>query len=198
MSSTKIPAHTAVKRAGSARPLHGTDSLTPAMRQYVEQKKRVGEAILLFRMGDFYETFYDDAVLCSKVLGIALTSRSKESDNPIPLAGIPYHALDGYLKKLVTAGYKVAISEQLEDPKQAKGVVRRDVVRIVTAGTLTDEALLAEKDDNTLASICIHEKETGLALVELAGGRIRSGRCYQGHAARLPGACPSGGASDRR
>ena len=90
-------------------------SLTPAMRQYVEQKKRVGDAVLLFRMGDFYETFWDDAVTCSKVLGIALTSRSKKEDDPIPLAGIPYHALDGYLRKLVSAGYKVAISEQLED-----------------------------------------------------------------------------------
>jgi hypothetical protein len=117
------------------------DGLTPAMRQFVEQKKRVGEAILLFRMGDFYETFYDDALLCSKVLGIALTARNKNSDNPIPLAGIPYHALETYLRKLVVAGHKVAISEQLEDPKEAKGVVKRDVVRIVTAGTLTDEAL---------------------------------------------------------
>ncbi len=150
----------------------GAASLTPAMRQYVEQKKRVGEAVLLFRMGDFYETFYDDAVLCSKVLGIALTSRNKGGKNPIPLAGIPYHALDGYLKKLVTAGYKVAISEQLEDPKQAKGVVRRDVVRIVTAGTLTDESLLSERDDNTMAAVCIRGKEAGLALIELASGRF--------------------------
>ena len=80
------------------------------MRQYVEQKERVGEAVLLFRMGDFYETFWDDAILCSKVLGIALTSRNKDSDNPIPLAGIPYHALDTYLGKLVAAGHKFAIS----------------------------------------------------------------------------------------
>ena len=141
------------------------------MRQYADQKQRVGDAILLFRMGDFYETFYDDAILCSKVLGIALTSRSK-GDNPVPLAGIPYHALDTYLGKLVAAGYKVAISEQLEDPKQAKGVVRRDVVRIVTAGTLTDEGLLNDRDDNVLASICIRGKEAGLAFVELAGGRF--------------------------
>ena len=90
-----------------------SDALTPAMQQYAEQKQRVGDAILLFRMGDFYETFYDDAVLCSKVLGIALTSRNKSSANPVPLAGIPYHALDTYLKKLVSAGYKVAVSEQL-------------------------------------------------------------------------------------
>ncbi|MCH7705181.1 MAG: DNA mismatch repair protein MutS, partial [Planctomycetes bacterium] len=142
------------------------------MRQYVEQKKRVGEAILFFRMGDFYETFYEDAVLCSKVLGIALTSRNKNSENAIPLAGIPYHALDTYLKKLVTAGYKVAISEQLEDAKQAKGVVRRDVVRIVTAGTLTEESLLTATDDNTLAAIVCNDREVGLATVELAGGRF--------------------------
>ncbi len=142
------------------------------MRQYVEQKRKVGEAILLFRMGDFYETFYDDAVLYSKVLGIALTSRNKGSENAIPLAGIPYHALDGYLKKLVTAGYKVAISEQLEDPKQAKGVVRRDVVRIVTAGTLTEESLLTATDDNTLVSVVIRGREVGLATIELAGGRF--------------------------
>ena len=141
------------------------------MRQYVEQKKRVGDAVLLFRMGDFYETFYEDAVLCSKVLGITLTARSKGT-NPIPLAGIPYHALDGYLKKLVDAGYKVAISEQLEDPKQAKGVVRRDVVRIVTAGTLTEDSLLDERDDCVLAAICAQGKTVGVAFVELAGGRF--------------------------
>jgi DNA mismatch repair protein MutS len=158
-------------QAVTTTPATLSDALTPAMRQYTEQKRRVGEAILLFRMGDFYETFYDDAVLCSKVLGIALTSRSK-GENAIPLAGIPYHALDSYLGKLVAAGFKVAISEQLEDPKQAKGVVRRDVVRIVTAGTLTDETLLNDSDDNVLASICIRGTEAGLAFVELAGGRF--------------------------
>jgi len=142
------------------------------MKQYVEQKQRVGDAVLLFRMGDFYETFYDDAILCSKVLGIALTTRDKNSEKPVPLAGIPYHALEPYLKRLVAAGHKVAISEQLEDPKQAKGVVRRDVVRIVTSGTLTDDALLNEKDENTLAALCLREKGAGLAIVELAGGRF--------------------------
>ena len=150
------------------------DSLTPAMRQYVEQKKRVGDAVLLFRMGDFYETFYDDAVLCSRVLGIALTSRDKNSASPVPLAGIPYHALDGYLSKLVAAGHKVAISEQLEDPKLAKGVVRRDVVRIVTPGTLTEDTLLGERDDNVLAALCVRDEEVGLAIVELACGRFET------------------------
>ncbi len=156
------------KRAAAAK----SDSLTPAMRQYVDQKKRIGDAVLLFRMGDFYETFYEDAVLCAKVLGIALTSRNKGSVNEIPLAGIPYHALEGYLKKLVVAGYRVAISEQLENPKEAKGVVKRDIVRIVTAGTLTDEALLSEGDDNTLAAVCLRGGEAGLAMIELASGRF--------------------------
>lgn len=150
------------------------DDLSPAMRQYQEQKRRVGDAVLLFRMGDFYETFYDDAILCSKVLGIALTSRNKNDENPIPLAGIPFHALDSYLGKLVAAGHRVAVSEQLEDPKQAKGVIRRDVVRIVTAGTLTEDALLDDRADNTLAAICVRGESAGLAVVELAGGRFET------------------------
>ncbi len=167
MSSTGAPTSKPITTA----PATMSEVATPAMRQYAEQKQRVGDAILFFRMGDFYETFYEDAVLCSKVLGIALTSRSK-SNNPIPLAGIPYHALESYLRRLVAAGYKVAISEQLEDPKQAKGVVRRDIVRIVTAGTLTSEALLNDREDNILAAICICGNDVGLALVELAGGRF--------------------------
>ncbi len=167
-STTKTPVGE-FQKSGSLPP---AESLTPAMRQYVEQKQKVGEAVLLFRMGDFYETFWDDAITCSNVLGISLTSRNKNSDNPVPLAGIPYHALDTYLGKLVKAGYKVAISEQLEDPKQAKGVVDRDVVRIVTAGTLTDESLLDDRSDNVLASVCIRKGIAGIALVELASGRF--------------------------
>ncbi len=147
--------------------------LTPAMRQYVEQKQQVGDAILLFRMGDFYETFYDDAKLAARVLGIALTSRSKGA-NPIPLAGIPYHALEAYLAKLVKAGYRVAISEQVEDPRTAKGVVKRAVVRVVTAGTLTDEALLDERTDNVLAAVCVQGRDVGIADIELASGRFRA------------------------
>jgi len=169
-SSSIVPAAPGkARRPPSAPP---PDSLTPAMRQYAEQKKRVGDAVLLFRMGDFYETFYDDAVLISKVLGLALTTRDKNSANPVPLAGIPYHALDSYLKRLVTAGYKVAVSEQLEDPKLAKGVVKRDVVRIVTAGTLTEDALLPQAEDNVLAGVCARGGVTGVALVELSGGRF--------------------------
>jgi len=148
------------------------------MRQYVEQKRQVGDAILLFRMGDFYETFYEDAKLAARVLGIALTSRSK-GDNPIPLAGIPYHALEAYLAKLVKAGHKVAISEQVEDAKIAKGVVKRAVVRVVTAGTLTDEALLDERADNVLAAVCVQGGDVGIAEIELASGRFRAFECLR-------------------
>jgi DNA mismatch repair protein MutS len=145
--------------------------LTPAMRQYTEQKALVPEAILLFRMGDFYETFYEDAITASRVLGIALTSRDK-GENPTPLAGIPYHALDSYLIKLVRAGYKVAISEQVEDPKTAKGVVKREIVRIVTPGTLTDETLMDERADQLLAAVCTRGREVGLACLDLASGHF--------------------------
>jgi DNA mismatch repair protein MutS len=159
------------------RPPPITSALSPAMRQYLEQKERVGDAILLFRMGDFYETFYDDAKTVARVLGLTLTSRNKSSNEPIPLAGVPYHAVDGYIAKLVRAGFKVAISEQLEDPRQAKGVVKRGVERIITPGTLTDEALLDERADNYLAALCPSGRtwtdgKIGLACVELASGRF--------------------------
>ena len=143
--------------------------LTPAMRQYQHFKAKYPDAVLFFRMGDFYEMFYDDAVLASRVLGLALTSRSK-GDNAVPLAGLPYHAMESYLNRLIKAGYRVAICEQIEDPKQAKGVVKRDVVRLVTAGTLTDEALLSEREENFLAAVCQCDDGLGLGWVELSTG----------------------------
>lgn len=148
------------------------NGLTPAMRQYAQQKAQVPDAILLFRIGDFYETFYDDAKTIAKVLGLTLTARSK-GDNPIPLAGVPHHALETYLARLVQAGLKVAISEQVEDPRQAKGIVRRSIVRILTPGTLTDESLLKGREDNWLAGVCpAGSDKIGLAWVELASGRF--------------------------
>ncbi len=150
-----------------------TANITPAMRQYAEQKAQVPDAILLFRMGDFYEMFYDDAKTASKVLGLALTSRNK-GDNPIPLAGIPYHALESYLARLVRSGYKVAISEQIEDPKQAKGVVKRKIVRIITPGTLTENVLLDEKQGNYLAGCYIAHEQAGLAWIELSTGEFQT------------------------
>lgn len=149
----------------------------PAMRQYLDQKQRVGDAILLFRMGDFYETFYEDAKTIARVLGLTLTARDKNSDAPIPLAGVPYHAVDRYVARLVRAGYRVAISEQLEDPKTAKGVVKRDVVRIITPGTLTDENILDEREDNVLCALLPENTSwrsgrIGLACVALASGKF--------------------------
>ncbi len=125
---------------------------TPAMRQYRSFKDRYPDYILLFRMGDFYEMFYDDARLASRELGLALTSRNK-GPSAIPLAGIPYHALDSYLSRLIRAGHRVAICEQIEDPKQAKGVVKRDVVRLVTPGTLAQQELLDQREGNYLAAV---------------------------------------------
>ncbi len=148
--------------------------LTPAMRQYMHFKRQYPNAILFFRMGDFYETFYEDAKVCARVLGLALTSRSK-GDNAVPLAGVPYHAMEGYLHKMILAGYKVAICEQVEDAGQAKGIVKRDVVRLVTPGTLTEDALLDEKSGNFLVAIYIPKisgKAAGIVAGDMAGGIV--------------------------
>ncbi|WP_418202217.1 DNA mismatch repair protein MutS [Anaerohalosphaera lusitana] len=145
--------------------------MTPAMKQYHHFKEKYADAILFFRMGDFYETFYEDAKTCSRVLGLALTSRDKNTD-PIPLAGLPYHAVDGYLKKMLQAGYKVAVCEQVEDPKQAKGVVKRDVVRVVTPGTLTDDMLLEAREDNFLCSVFLGPKSAAVSWVDISTGHF--------------------------
>ena len=149
-----------------------TEKLTPAMRQFSKFKQKYPDCILFFRMGDFYETFYDDAKICSRVCGLTLTSRSK-GDNPIPLAGVPYHAVDGYLKKMLQAGYKVAVCEQVEDPKTAKGLVERDVVRIVTPGTLTDDILLDAREDNFLCAVSLGTKQqAAISWVDISTGHF--------------------------
>ncbi|MBK8913389.1 MAG: DNA mismatch repair protein MutS [Phycisphaerales bacterium] len=156
------------------------DDLTPAMRQWHEQKRIAGEAILLFRMGDFYELFHGDAELGARVLGLTLTSRD---GGQTPLAGIPYHALPGYLSKLVAAGYRVAISEQVEDARQAKGVIRREIVRVVTPGTLTEDALLRGDESNVLAAACVEGASAGLAALELSTGEMWVQVCPRGRLA---------------
>jgi DNA mismatch repair protein MutS len=148
------------------------DTLSPAMKQFHHFKQKYADAVLFFRMGDFYETFYEDAHTCSRVLGLTLTSRNKNSENPVPLAGLPYHAVDGYLKKMLQAGYKVAVCEQIEDPKQAKGVVKRDVVRVITPGTLTDDILLNAREDNFLAAVSLGRKGAALAWVDISTGHF--------------------------
>ena len=154
---------------------------TPAMRQYRLFKEQYPDYVLLFRMGDFYEMFYDDAKTASRVLGLALTSRSK-GPSAVPLAGIPYHALDNYLSRLIKAGHRVAICEQVEDPKQAKGLVQRDVVRLVTPGTLTDETMLEQREGNYLAAVF---GGAGVWPVGAKAGAEKHGRDARGTAAGL-------------
>ncbi len=130
--------------------------MTPMLQQYMEIKSRYEDAILFYRMGDFYEMFFDDAVAASKIMGITLTSRNNKGDvNKIPMCGVPYHAASTYLAKLIKAGRRVAICEQIEDPRQAKGVVKRDVIRVVTPGLTTDEQLLDDKNNRYIAAVCI-------------------------------------------
>ncbi|MCX7015907.1 MAG: DNA mismatch repair protein MutS, partial [Candidatus Sumerlaeota bacterium] len=148
----------------------GKDQLTPMVRQYNLIKARYPDHLLLYRMGDFYETFNDDAKRAAQLLDIALTKRGQKNGEPMPLAGIPWHALDGYLAKLVQAGVKVAIAEQVEDPKLAKGVVRREVVRVVTPGTIIEASLLDEKANNYLAAVCRMGQQWGVALCDLSTG----------------------------
>ena len=140
---------------------------TPARRQYLRIKKEHPDDILLFRMGDFYETFDDDARTVARELEIALTSREMGKGQRIPLAGIPYHALEPYLATLVKKGYRVAICEQTSDPATSRGLVDREVVRVVTAGTVVEESILDTRTNNYLAAVVIEGEEAGLAYVDI-------------------------------
>ncbi len=147
--------------------------LSPLMEQYYREKKQYPDALLLFRVGDFYETFAEDAVIVARDLNITLTSRQKDDEgNKIPLAGVPYHALDAYLAKLIRAGHKVAICDQVEDPKLAKGLVKREVTRVVTPGTIIEPSMLDEASNNFLAAVVEKEGEVGLAFVDVSTGEF--------------------------
>ena len=148
--------------------------LTPMMKQYLEMKKKVGDAVLFFRLGDFYEMFGDDAKLASKVLQIALTSRNSGDGRQVkmPMCGIPFHAANSYIYKLITAGYKVAICEQVEDPKDAIGLVRREVVRVITPGTVLEESALDRKTNNYIMSVCVEKQKAGMAFLDLTTGEF--------------------------
>ncbi|MGZ8247691.1 DNA mismatch repair protein MutS [Methylomagnum sp.] len=145
---------------------------TPLMQQYLRIKAEQPDRLLFFRMGDFYELFYDDARKAARLLDITLTSRGESAGERIPMAGVPYHAVEGYLARLVKLGESVAICEQIGDPALAKGLVERRVVRVVTPGTVTEEALLEERRDNVLVAIAPVGKALGLAALDLAGGRF--------------------------
>jgi len=148
-------------------------SHTPMMQQFLRIKAQHPRELLFYRMGDFYELFFDDAKRAAELLDITLTARGKSNGEPIPMAGVPYHAAEGYLARLVKAGVSVAICEQIGDPATSKGPVERKVVRIVTPGTLSDEALLDERADNLLLAVAQHREQFGLAWLDLASGRFR-------------------------
>ncbi|MDD5614683.1 MAG: DNA mismatch repair protein MutS [Candidatus Methanoperedens sp.] len=149
------------------------DKMTPAMRQYYEAKEKHKDALIFFRMGDFYESFGDDAKVIAKELEITLTSRGRDKDGEdMPLAGIPYHAVDSYLPKLIKKGYKVAICEQLEDPKNAKGIVKRGVVRVITPGTVIDPSLISDQSNNYLMSISGEGLEFGISFLDVSTGEF--------------------------
>ena len=145
------------------------DDLTPMMRQYHDVKRRFPGKLVFFRLGDFYEMFYEDAVKASQALGITLTSRTKEkSGAPVPMCGVPFHAVDGYISRLIKQGFKIAICEQVEDPKLAKKLVKREVTRVLTPGTVIEERLLEPREHNYLAGFFASPKGIGLAFIDLS------------------------------
>ncbi|MDP6778966.1 MAG: DNA mismatch repair protein MutS, partial [Candidatus Latescibacteria bacterium] len=149
-------------------------TLTPMMEQYMRFKEAHPDSILLFRMGDFYETFYDDAKEASQLLGLTLTTRNNGRAEEVPLAGVPHHALDTYLARLIRAGRKVAICEQMEPPQKGKAVVRREVVQVVSPGTALTDDLLDQKRNNFLAALFVEQDRAGLAVTDLSTGVFRA------------------------
>src|SRR5687768_11008353 len=163
-----VPPETGVSTAARA-----SASLTPAMRQYQDAKRQYPGAIVFFRMGDFYEMFYEDALVAARALELTLTSRSKDSSGgAIPMCGVPHHAVDGYLARLVRKGFRVAICEQVEDPRHAKGVVKREVVRVISPGTLLDAGYLEAREPAFLAAVVSSPDVTGVAIIDVSTGEF--------------------------
>lgn len=142
------------------------------MRQYLRIKAEYPDLLVFYRMGDFYELFYDDAKKAAKLLNITLTARGQSAGHAIPMAGVPYHAVENYLTKLVRLGESVVICEQIGDPATSKGPVAREVTRIITPGTVSDEALLDEHRDNTLMVIHQEKDRFGIATLDITSGRF--------------------------
>jgi len=147
---------------------------TPAMKQYQNIKGDYPDSILFFRIGDFYEMFFDDAITASKALNITLTSRDKNKENPVPMCGVPHHAVDIYIGRLIRKGFKVAVCEQMEDPKTVKGVVKREVIRVITPGTVLNPHLLGEKENNFFISLYPNQRGYGLAVIDISTGNLRN------------------------
>src|SRR5215475_7785492 len=150
-----------------------SDAATPLMRQYNSIKQQAANALLLFRLGDFYELFFEDAVTAARELEITLTARNKEKGAAIPMCGVPYHAADGYISRLIQKGYRVAICDQVEDPKFAKKLVRREITRVVTPGTAMDANLVRSRENNYLAAVGRNGNRSAVAHVDVSTGEFR-------------------------
>lgn len=151
------------------------DDLTPMMRQYHEIKRAHPGKLLFFRLGDFYELFYEDALVASRELDLVLTSRNRDKEGqPVPMCGVPYHSVDGYIARLLRKGHKIAICEQVEDPKTAKNLVRREVIRVITPGTIVEESLLEPKENNYLACVLADGQSVGAAFLDLSTGEFKT------------------------
>ena len=145
---------------------------TPMMQQYLKVKEQYKDAILFYRLGDFYEMFFDDAVTASRELELVLTGRDCGMEERAPMCGVPFHAAEGYIARLVAKGYKVAICEQIEDPATAKGIVSRDVIRVITPGTVTESVMLDETKNNYLACIYYDGSIAGLSFCDISTGQL--------------------------
>ena len=145
-------------------------ALSPMMQQYFDIKKQHPDKILFFRLGDFYEMFYDDAILASKELELTLTGRDCGQEERAPMCGVPFHSYENYVARLIAKGYKVAICEQMEDPALAKGLVKRDIIRVVTPGTVIESSMLQDDKNNYIASIYITEKKAGVCFADVSTG----------------------------
>src|SRR5580765_8170883 len=150
-----------------------SDASTPLMRQYHGIKQQVPNTLLMFRLGDFYELFFDDAVTAARELEITLTARNKEKGAAIPMCGVPYHSAENYISRLIQKGYRVAICDQVEDPRLAKKLVRREITRIVTPGTAMDSNLVRSRENNYLAAVGRVDSRSAVAHVDVSTGEFR-------------------------
>ncbi|MDH3878388.1 MAG: DNA mismatch repair protein MutS, partial [Desulfobacterales bacterium] len=147
--------------------------LTPMIKQYLSIKEEYPDTILFYRMGDFYEMFFEDAQVASRVLEITLTSRNKKDESPVPMCGVPHRAVSGYIARMIDHGYKVAVCDQIEDPATAKGLVKRDVVRVITPGMILDEAFLDKRSNNFVLAVARHGEVFGLSYLDISTGVFR-------------------------
>ena len=147
-------------------------SMTPMMRQYIDLKEKYPDCLLFFRLGDFYEMFFEDAKTASKELDLVLTGRDCGLSERAPMCGVPYHAVDNYIAKLIEKGFKVAVCEQMEDPALAKGLVERDVIRVITPGTVIEERMLEENQNSYIASVSLGDQAIGLAYADVSTGEF--------------------------